>query len=313
MIPVAIIGAGMAGLACARRLREAGMASVLFDKGRAVGGRVATRRVDGLQFDHGAQYVTARSHSFADALAPLQASGAVGNWEQGNGQSRLVGIPGMSALPRSLADGLDVRLNTQVNGLSFVGNCWRLAVGDRVEEAERVVMTVPAPQARALLGPDHPLAAALDEVRLAPCLTLMAAVRATRPFTVLEDPDHPLAWVAQDSSKPERPGGEVTCWVAQAGPAFSAEHLESDPQSMAALMLPMLCDRLGVSADAVSHAVAHRWRYARVTVALGRDFLCSEDATLYLGGDWCLGARVEAAWASGQAVAEDVLSRPRVK
>lgn len=313
MIPVAIIGAGMAGLACARRLREAGVASVLFDKGRAVGGRVATRRVEGLQFDHGAQYVTARSVSFADALAALRVAGAVGDWEQGNGQSRLVGIPGMSALPRALADGLDVRLNTQVSGLSFLGDRWRLEIGDGVEEAERVVMTLPAPQAQALLGSDHPLASALNDVRLAPCLTLMAAVSATRPFTILEDPDHPLAWLARDSSKPGRPRGESTCWVAQAGPAFSAAHMENDPQSIARLMLPLLCERLGVSADEVSYAVAHRWRYARVTVALGRDFLCSEDATLYLGGDWCLGARVEAAWASGQAVAEDLLSHPRVK
>ena len=55
MIPVVIIGAGMAGLACARHLADAGLAVVLLDKGRGVGGRVATRRVGDMQFDHGAQ------------------------------------------------------------------------------------------------------------------------------------------------------------------------------------------------------------------------------------------------------------------
>ena len=44
MIPVVIVGAGIAGLACARRLVQAGVRPILFDKGRESGGRVATRR-----------------------------------------------------------------------------------------------------------------------------------------------------------------------------------------------------------------------------------------------------------------------------
>ena len=67
-------------------------------------------------------------------------------------------------------------------------------------------------------------------------------------------------------------------------------------------MLPLLCDRQGVTPDRVTHAAAHRWRYARVTQALGRPFLRSLDGMLYLGGDWCIGARVEAAWTSGTAL-----------
>lgn len=43
---VAIIGAGMAGLSCARALVQAGVAVELFDKGRGPGGRMSTRRVE---------------------------------------------------------------------------------------------------------------------------------------------------------------------------------------------------------------------------------------------------------------------------
>jgi predicted NAD/FAD-dependent oxidoreductase len=59
----------------------------------------------------------------------------------------------------------------------------------------------------------------------------------------------------------------------------------------------------------VTRAIAHRWRYARVTKALGLPFLRSADAAVYLGGDWCIGARVEAAWDSGTAIANDILAR----
>jgi renalase len=74
----------------------------------------------------------------------------------------------------------------------------------------------------------------------------------------------PLAWIADDSSKPGRTA--PACWVAQASTAWSAEHLELDPDALAALMLPMLCEQLGTAAGAVRYAAVHRWRYARVAV-----------------------------------------------
>jgi renalase len=103
MIPVVIVGAGIAGLACARRLVQAGMRPVLFDKGRGVGGRVATRRADGLQFDHGAQYVTAKGADFAAVLRNLVAADDAARWPDGAGRARVVGMPGMATLGKALA------------------------------------------------------------------------------------------------------------------------------------------------------------------------------------------------------------------
>src|SRR4051794_19111663 len=102
---IAGIGAGLAGLSCARALRARGAPTRLFDKGLSAGGGLATRRAEAggqaLQFDHGAQYLTARGEAFAALLA---AHGAAPWGEPG----RLVGTPGMSALPRVLAAGLDL-------------------------------------------------------------------------------------------------------------------------------------------------------------------------------------------------------------
>ena len=301
---IAIIGAGMAGLACARRLVGAGLTPVVFDKGRGIGGRLATRRVDGLQFDHGAQYVTARDAGFVAALAGL--NGAVGRWDDGSGEQRMVGVPGMSALAHALSNGLDVRQQVRVGTVRADGGGWLVQVGDATEPFDRVVITVPAPQLAGLLGQDHAVVKKLAEVRFAPCLTLMAATKAPPPFAARRDADDPLAWIAQDSSKPGRPHAGPTTWVAQAGTAFSAKHLELDPAAMVASMLPLLGDRLGIGPDHFSHASAHRWRYARVTHPLGQPFL-SVDGTLFVGGDWCLGPRVEAAWLSGDAMGRAVL------
>jgi renalase len=305
---IGVIGAGMAGLACARRLADAGLAPVVFDKGRGIGGRLATRRgTDGVQFDHGAQYVTARGEGFAALLDAMWRAGAAAPWDDGSGRSHLVGTPGMSALAKHLGAGLDVRQDAEVSGLRRSDVGWEMVVGTAIHRFDRIVLTAPAPQVAALLGAGHPFGAELSVVRLDPCLTLMAAMdpAAPRPFVTRADDDDPLAWIANDATKPGRAG--TACWVAQAGPAWSAAHLQQDAAALAALMLPMLCDRLGVAPGAVRYAAAHRWRYARVAVPLGRPFMRDASGTLHAGGDWCLEARVEAAWLSGDAIARDIL------
>ena len=302
---IVIIGSGIAGLACARRLADAGLSSIVLDKGRGIGGRVATRREGNMQFDHGAQFVNARSAEFAAALTRL----SVADWQDGSGRTHSVGVPGMSAMAKALGEGLDIRQRSQVNRLHQDGDNWVLALENGTLRAARVVVTVPAPQVAGLLGPDHPLVSELAPVRLVPCLTLMAAVAAPAPFITSQNPDDPLSWIALDSSKPDRPQGLGALWVAQAGEAFSVTNLEKTPGDMTALMLPLLCQRLGVTHDCVTHAASHRWRYARVKQALGQPFLRSDDGSLYLGGDWCIGPRVEAAWTSGTAIADAILAQ----
>ena len=217
-------------------------------------------------------------------------------------------VTGMSAIPKALGAGLDIRQSLLVTRLQQNEDGWLLTLEHDQLRADHVVLTVPAPQVAGLLGQDHPLVQKLTSVQLAPCLTLMAAVSTPPPFITLHNADDPLAWIAHDNSKPGRPQDAGALWVAQAGEAFSVTHLEKSPEEMAALMLPLLCERLGTTIDRVTHAAAHRWRYARVIKPLGQPFLRSADGRLYLGGDWCLGPRIEAAWTSGTTMADALLA-----
>jgi len=307
---IAIIGAGMAGLACARSLADAGLHPVIFDKGRGIGGRLATRRAPGgLQFDHGAQYLTAKTPAFATALAEMQAAGAAALWADGSGCEHVVGLPGMSGIAKHLGQGLDVRQNAELLRLTRDRNGWLLRIGEADLQFERVILTLPAPQVLRLLGPEHAFAPALSAVEFAPCLTLMAAFAPARPapFLTSRSDDGPLSWIACDSSKPGR--DTQGAWVAQAGPDWSRENLERDMTDVADRLLPVLCRYLGVDVAQVTYRGAHRWRYALVTEPLGAPFLTDVTGTLFTGGDWSIGARAEAAWSSGKAIADEVLRR----
>jgi renalase len=93
---VAVVGAGMAGLACARALADAGIAVVCIDKSRGPSGRLATRRADGWQFDHGAQYFTARDPGFRAQVHEWLQAGVAARWAP-----RLVAFDHASGPPRA--------------------------------------------------------------------------------------------------------------------------------------------------------------------------------------------------------------------
>ena len=80
----AVIGAGIAGLSCARALAASGVHVTVFDKSRGSGGRMSTRRGEGWACDHGAQYFTARDPLFQAELARWQAAGVAARcWIRG--------------------------------------------------------------------------------------------------------------------------------------------------------------------------------------------------------------------------------------
>jgi len=71
----------------------------------------------------------------------------------------------------------------------------------------------------------------------------------------------------------------------------------------------MLCGEIGVHPEAARYLEVHRWKYANVATPLGEPYLNDATSSLFLGGDWCLGPRVESAWKSGQAIAHEIIKK----
>ena len=318
-VSVAVVGAGMAGLSCAQTLRDQGIGCVLFDKGRSAGGRVATRRRDGLAFNHGAQYATARTEPFQSVLRALRESGSADIWSAAGGRDpRWIGVPGMSAIPRALASGLDVRPERHVLFLHRDTDGWRVrhddakavrpgtvrdSGGELSGPFNAVAVAMPAPQAAPLLASaGSSLAGPVAGVAVDPCWSVMFSTKDRLDLPDFEQSRNgELATVSRDSARPGRPPGPE-CWMLHASPGWSREHEEQAPDDVAALLLAALSRRVGRPVHA--HGLhAHRWRFSQTRTPLGQPFLWDGAAGLGVCGDWCLGARVEDAFTSGRALA----------
>lgn len=320
---VAVVGGGIAGLACAHVLSQGGHRVTVFEKSRGVGGRMSTRRGDGWQCDHGAPDFQAHDAKFAGEVARWTAAGAVAPWparvvslSPGTppvatpSVTRYVGVPGMTMPARLLAAGVKTVTATTINALMREDHFWRLSsvesglVDDRFDI---VVVGVPSPQAVPLLERPAPdLAHAAASARMRPVWVVMAQCEgdADLGFDAAVVNAGPLGWIASDTSKPGRTGHGT--WALHASSAWTDAHLEEAPEDVARMLVAAFRELGG---PAVHAATAHRWRYAAPLEPRGDDapgYMWRAQDGIGVCGDWLASGSVEGAWLSGSRLGEAI-------
>lgn len=308
---VLIIGAGIAGLAAARRLAEHGCAVTVVDKARGPGGRMATRRIGGLRFDHGAQYFTAVSPRFRAAVSEWERAGEVHEWFRLDGKARYRGAQGMNGIAKHMAAGLDVQPGVHAEQVNFDAGQWLIrAKSGGTYRAEALLLTAPVPQALELLGPlAEGLPQTVRAIRYFPCFALMLALEdeASVPAPGWARPTSgPLSWVADNHTKGISAGpGALTLHTT---PEFSRAHFDEAPEQVAARLIDAASPWL--RGARVREWQLHRWRYSLVStpgpepcVLLRAPGLCA------LAGDAFGAPRIEGAFLSGYAAAMALLGQ----
>jgi len=332
---IAIIGAGIAGLACATRLQQAGHNVSVFEKSRGLGGRMSTRRTDQWQCDHGAQYFTARTPEFLAQVRAWVEEGVAAEWSptltsfgdrpdnlsrnpQQQSVPRFVGTPKMSAPANALGRSLNIQKHVRVTGLKKSDTQWLLnaeaadSTGSQ-HSFDAVLLAIPGPQAAELLaGADEALSATCRQYSMSACWAVMLTPQ--QPLAIEFDGafvnDHVLSWIAKDTSKPGRCGAET--WLMHATPQWSQDHIETDPDAVAHSLRAAFLSLTGIPDAHLTHADinVHRWRFAQAEIASDRagdstapGYLWNPTLRLGVCGDWLNGGRVEGAWMSGYHLA----------
>ncbi len=319
---VIVIGAGLAGLVAANALADQGRACIVVDKARTPGGRLATRRLVGLdqrtaRLDHGAQFFTVRSPDFAEVVHGWRRAGLVREWclgfgSGGDGHPRYCAEAGMNTVAKFLASSVDLSCDSMVKSVSRRNDLLEVTMtnGD-VLVSDSVILTPPVPQSLALLD-NGALALPtdirdeLDAISYARCLALLVTLDGP---SMVPDPggvqlsadDHPLfSFVGDNEMKGISDVPAVTFHVHDE----PSQHLWDSPDAEAVLLeaaRPWLGNRTVVTSE------LKKWRYARPITAsaathIGVEF--NEGTRLVFAGDAFAGAKMEGAALSGLAAAE---------
>ncbi|WP_336921748.1 NAD(P)/FAD-dependent oxidoreductase [Aquipuribacter sp. SD81] len=323
---VLVVGAGISGIACARRLRDAGVPVRVVDRGHRLGGRMGARTVDTVVGRHvvdtGASYLTVRDDGFRAVVDDWHGRGLARPWtdtfhlSDGTrlvgtkvGPVRWAGRDGLRGLVEDLAAGLDVvhphdvvDVVPEPDGVRVDGQRYRAAV-----------LAVPDPQARDLLPAEH-ADALLGEGTWdwRPSVAVYAAwTERWWPDLdgVFVEGSAVLDWVADDG---RRRGDDAPVLVAHTTGVLAARCLD-DPPSAVQPVLDELGRVLGRVAPVPEPewARAHRWSLASPSRSRpAPPFALDAAGVVGVCGDaWGDRSRVEAAWLSGHRLGDELAER----
>lgn len=320
-----VIGAGLAGLIAAKTLGEQGQRVRIVDKGRSVGGRLATRRIGSAVIDHGAQFFTTRSEAFTEAVEEWIDAGVVEEWcrgfdGDGDGYPRYRTAGGMNQLAKHLRSGLpqSVEVLTGHRAASIIPLADGLALsydaGQRPpDESASVICTAPVPQALELLDSgglriDDPMLGVRD-LRYHAVIGLLATLDrpgSFGPTGARQRPDDPVfTFCCDNGTKGISPVPAATFHTSH---ARSAELWDRSDSEILTALRPEAEALLGEAS--ILEIQVKKWRYAgpvepwpdrSATVA-------SIPGPVVLAGDGFGGPKVEGAFLSGLAAAEAVLT-----
>lgn len=319
---IAILGAGLAGLNLANLLK-ANADIVLFEKSDKLGGRMATHRCNGFEFDHGAQYFTAKDSLFKDWVAHLMDANVVASWparfveiEHRSMMSQrtwddafphYVGIPSMNAIAQHLAKGLDVRFNQLITGIKPHRAKWLLETADgQFGEFDWVVSTLPAEQAKVILPDSYQQKKALQSVQMQPCFSLMLGYDSAkhRPWDAAFISQSILSWVSVNSAKPNR--AKPYTLVAMSQNAWARDNFDRPEAQIIAELLTELEGVMGEKLGDATYIKFKKWKYANANKQKNQLNFVDHAAKLACCGDWCISGRIESAFMSSLRVAETI-------
>ncbi len=343
MSSIAIIGAGVSGLAAAHTLRDVGNTVILYEKHQEVGGRAATRLRAGFIYDHGAQYIRYghpasvtliterfRSPDLIDIGKPVWTFDRAGHIQEGdaaqNAGPQWNYRHGLHVLPKRMADGLDIRTGTPITHIQRRSNGWTLFTTEGPEpgQFDAIIVTIPAPQACTLmqnsqLDPhlQEVIRTQLGKARYNPLISVMLGYRPrpqVRPYYALVNTDkaHAISWLAWEHEKcAERVPVQAGLLIAQMAPQYSQEHMQTADAAILRDVATRVASLLAETLPAPFFADIVRWHYALPATRADADVLNAHTipAGLAFCGDAFVGGRLHLALEHGITVSQQLITR----
>jgi hypothetical protein len=319
---IAVIGVGMAGISCAKKLLATGKKVTLFDKSARPGGRMSSRIFEHWCADHGAQYFTAKGDSFKNTSNSWLKDGLIQPWlgkivsykknevlDVDQSVIRYVGVPAMNSLPKALVEDMTVHYSQTICKVEKVDDSWILFSkenGQIQTSFDLIIFAIPPKQAADLIPNDMiNIYEAFSNVKMLPCWTLITYLdnHINLPFDGAFMDEEPFSWIARNNSKPFRAQDES--WTAQASPEWSSEYINQSNSEVESILVRAFEEIIG---QPIRRYQSHLWRYAKVESPSDESFILDQDHRIGICGDWLVNSTIEGAWTSGLMLANEINS-----
>ena len=316
---IVVVGAGISGSVCAWRLAKEGHEVTLVEKGRGVGGRMATRRMEGARIDHGAQFFTVRDPRMEELLSLWQDENAVVPWyDHIPGRSdiprgqRYRGTEGMTSPAKVLAKEFKVETSFFLQRIQRKDKTWTLDEKDasqRTLEADHLVITIPSVQLLELFQRsdyelDYDSMNRLRSIRHTRCLAVLGIMDRSSSLKYPGTLTHPVPeidWISDNQVKGI--SHEPSCTI-HASDEYSQKFWDAPDSERVPLLLSVAQEYLQVKITSWS---SHRWGFAKPVVTFGSTHLHSQERGISLAGDGFGGERIEKAAMSGWDAADAII------
>jgi renalase len=338
MTSIAIVGAGISGLAAAHTLRDAGHTVTIFEKSGEVGGRATTRRRNGFTYDSGAQYIKGGGavsdawinrrflrDDLIDIGKPVWIFDSQGHIQEGdplqNADPKWNYRNGLIVLAQKMAEGLDVRLEMGIVRVKRIASRWRLLGTQEyfLGDFEKLLIAFPAVEAITLLKASEmagelreAVCAGLRKARYNPLISVMLGYRPLpriRSYYALVNTDkaHAISWLAWEHEKTaERVPEGTGLLIAQMAPQYSQEHWDTLDERLVEEVAERVVTLIDERPGRLVFWDVQRWRYALPAEKADGDRV-NEVALpnrLAFCGDAFVGGRVHLALEHGVEVAK---------
>ncbi len=321
---VAVIGAGITGVTLANLLQKEVNLTV-FEKSRGVGGRMATRRAEPYQFNHGTQYFKIENEEFKDFMQPLMRNKIIKPLRTNYieifnkkvikrtkmyNQKYYTAESNMNSVVKYLINNkfyikllCKIEKTIKKNGKWFIIDSENLSYGPY----DWLFITIPSDQAIEILNNDFKLLNIIKKLKMRSCFSLMLGFDKIKEFdfdtALFLDED--VQWLSISKKILEKK--KYYNLLINSSYNFAEQNINGSKDKISNYLIKQVSDILKFDLNNYDHKALHFWKYAMSEKNNNLGSLLDEDLKVIICGDWCMNGKVEGGFLSAKNAANKLL------
>ena len=324
MLNVAVIGAGITGITLANLLHKKVNITV-FEKSRGVGGRMATRRAEPYQFNHGTQYFKIENKEFKDFLQPLMVNkiikplkvnqieilnkkvikrNKIYNQQYFTAESKM-----NSVVKYLINNNFSIKLLCKIDKILKENDNWFIIDSENVSYGpyDWLFITIPSNQAIEILNNDFKFLDIIKKIKMRSCYSIMLGFDKIKEFdfdtALFLDED--VKWLSISKKTLEKK--KYYNLLINSSYNFAEQNINGNKNKISDYLIKQVSDILKCELNNYEHKALHFWKYAISEKNNNLGSLLDEDLKLIISGDWCMNGKVEGGFLSAKNAANKLL------